>query len=67
MCGYDGCSAAEFVIYKLKELGKIDEDDVQDVLKQFEALDRDESGALSYSDIRESSRRRSTHPGAHAA
>jgi potassium channel subfamily K len=58
-------SAAEFVIYKLKELGKIDEDDVQDVLKQFEALDRDESGTLNWSDIRESSRR-STHP-AHAA
>lgn len=45
-------SAAEFVIYKLKELGKIDEDDVLEVLKEFNALDHDQSGYLNCSDIR---------------
>lgn len=46
------CSAAEFVIYKLKELGKIDVDDVLDVLKEFHALDHDQSGHLNCSDLR---------------
>ena len=45
------CSAAEFVIYKLKELGKIDEDDVLDVLKEFNALDHEQSGHLKCSDV----------------
>ncbi|KAG0568989.1 hypothetical protein KC19_6G057200 [Ceratodon purpureus] len=57
-------SAAEFVIYKLKEVGKIDEDDVLEMLKQFEALDHDQSGTLNWSDINNSSR--ITQP-AHAA
>lgn len=39
------------MIYKLKELGKIAEDDVQDILKEFCALDYDESGTLNRSDI----------------
>jgi len=39
------------VIYKLKEVGKIMEDDVQDILKEFCALDYDESGTLNLSDI----------------
>ncbi|KAG0555712.1 hypothetical protein M758_12G192400 [Ceratodon purpureus] len=44
-------SAAEFVIFKLKEVGKIAEEDVQDILKEFAALDYDESGTLNVSDI----------------
>lgn len=44
-------SAAEFVIYKLKELGKIDQEDVRDIVKEFCALDYDESGTLNLSDI----------------
>jgi len=52
------------VIYKLKEVGKIDEDDVQDILKEFQALDRDQSGALNLSDIRNASGIRQS---AHAA
>jgi len=44
-------SAAEFVIYKLKELGKIDEEDVLDVLKEFNALDHDQSGHLNCADV----------------
>ncbi|XP_050942588.1 two-pore potassium channel 1 isoform X2 [Cucumis melo] len=43
--------AAEFVIYKLKEMGKITEDDISPVLDEFENLDVDQSGTLSISDI----------------
>lgn len=43
--------AAEFVIYKLKELGKISEEDISLFMKEFEELDFDESGTLSPSDI----------------
>lgn len=44
-------SAAEFVIYKLKEMGKIGEEDVALVLKQFDYLDADHSGLLTASDL----------------
>ncbi|XP_022939985.1 two-pore potassium channel 1-like [Cucurbita moschata] len=43
--------AAEFVIHKLKEMGKITEDDIAPVLKEFEKLDVDQSGTLSISDL----------------
>ncbi|KAI4307877.1 hypothetical protein L6164_031007 [Bauhinia variegata] len=42
---------AEFVIYKLKEMGKISQDDVSAILQEFEELDVDQSGSLSVSDI----------------
>lgn len=45
-------SAAEFVIYKLKEMGKIGEEDVALVLKEFEHLDADHSGSLTVSDLK---------------
>ncbi|XP_042477930.1 two pore potassium channel a-like [Macadamia integrifolia] len=44
-------SAAEFVIYKLKEMGKIKQEDVALVLEEFENLDFDQSGTLSISDL----------------
>lgn len=44
-------SAAEFVIYKLKEMGKIGEEDVALVLKEFDYLDADHSGSLTVSDL----------------
>lgn len=44
-------SAAEFVIYKLKEVGKIEEDDVLEILREFATLDIDESGTLKPTDI----------------
>jgi hypothetical protein len=50
------CSASEFVIYKLKELGKIDQEDVLEMLKEFQTLDRDQSGTLNLSDIKNTSR-----------
>ncbi|XP_004244064.1 two-pore potassium channel 1 [Solanum lycopersicum] len=43
--------AAEFVIYKLKEMGKINQQDVTAVLKEFESLDVDQSGTLSTADL----------------
>ncbi|KAL9316741.1 hypothetical protein ACSQ67_017742 [Phaseolus vulgaris] len=43
--------AAEFVIYKLKEMGKISEEDISLVMQEFEQLDVDDSGTLSTSDI----------------
>lgn len=45
-------SAGEFVVYKLKEMGKIEEQDVIEILKEFESLDLDESGTLSHYDLR---------------
>ncbi|XP_058748905.1 two-pore potassium channel 1-like [Vicia villosa] len=42
--------AAEFVIYKLKEIGKISQEDVTLVM-EFEELDIDQSGTLFVSDI----------------
>ncbi|XP_058070601.1 two-pore potassium channel 1-like isoform X2 [Magnolia sinica] len=44
-------SAAEFVIYKLKEMGKIGQDDIALLMKEFEDLDADESGNLSAYDL----------------
>ncbi|ESQ42884.1 hypothetical protein EUTSA_v10013902mg [Eutrema salsugineum] len=43
--------AAEFILYKLKEMGKIDENDVAGIMEEFEQLDYDESGTLTTSDI----------------
>lgn len=46
------CSASEFVIYKLKEMGKIEEQDVVEILKEFDSLDVDDSGTLSPCDLK---------------
>ncbi|KAK3013186.1 hypothetical protein RJ639_007905 [Escallonia herrerae] len=43
--------AAEFIIYKLKEMGKINEEDILLVMEEFDTLDVDQSGTLSASDI----------------
>lgn len=43
--------AAEFVLYKLKEMGKITQEDIALILEEFEELDVDQSGTLSLSDI----------------
>ncbi|KAE8125390.1 hypothetical protein FH972_020203 [Carpinus fangiana] len=42
---------AEFIIYKLKEMGKISQEDISLIMKEFEDLDVDQSGTLSVSDI----------------
>ncbi|RLN15926.1 two pore potassium channel a-like [Panicum miliaceum] len=43
--------AAEFVPYKLKELGKISQEEISSFLKEFEKLDVDQSGTLSTHDL----------------
>ncbi|XVE96660.1 hypothetical protein REPUB_Repub02eG0241800 [Reevesia pubescens] len=42
---------AEFVLFKLKEMGKICQDDIALIMEEFEELDVDQSGTLSQSDI----------------
>ncbi|KAK3022639.1 hypothetical protein RJ639_045405 [Escallonia herrerae] len=43
--------AAEFIVYKLKEMGKITEEDISMVMEKFKSLDIDQSGTLSPSDV----------------
>ncbi|KAJ6317169.1 hypothetical protein OIU76_012840 [Salix suchowensis] len=45
-------TAAEFILYKLKEMGKISQEDIGLAMEEFEDLDVDESGTLSASDIK---------------
>ncbi|KAL6841587.1 hypothetical protein ACP4OV_028526 [Aristida adscensionis] len=43
--------AADFVLYKLKELGKISQEDIAEFLEEFDKLDADNSGTLSPHDL----------------
>ncbi|MBA0676260.1 hypothetical protein Goari_017753 [Gossypium aridum] len=43
--------AAEFVLFKLKEMGKICQQDISVIMEEFEELDLDQSGTLTVSDI----------------
>lgn len=52
--GDGAVSAAEFVVFKLKELGKIDQDDVAGILEEFRLLDYDRSGTISVDDLKAS-------------
>ncbi|CAH1444297.1 unnamed protein product [Lactuca virosa] len=38
--------AAEFIVFKLKEMGKINEDDITPIMDEFETLDFDKTGTL---------------------
>uniref|UniRef100_A0A0D6QRI6 Potassium channel domain-containing protein n=1 Tax=Araucaria cunninghamii TaxID=56994 RepID=A0A0D6QRI6_ARACU len=42
-------SKSEYVIYKLKELGKVEEKDILEIVKQFNRLDPDNSGKITLS------------------
>lgn len=44
--------AAEYILYKLKEMEKISQEDISILLQEFEALDVDQSGTLSPGDLR---------------
>ncbi|KAL0443047.1 UNVERIFIED_CONTAM: Two-pore potassium channel 1 [Sesamum latifolium] len=44
-------NAAEFVVYKLKEMGKISEEDIRMVMEWFKILDVDQSGTLTKADL----------------
>ncbi|KAK9074248.1 hypothetical protein SSX86_000006 [Deinandra increscens subsp. villosa] len=51
---YDGDGivvAAEFILYKLKEMGKINQDDITPIMDEFETLDFDKTGTLSAADL----------------
>lgn len=48
-----GCSKSEYVIYKLKEMGKIKEKDVLQICDQFNKLDRNNSGKITLPDLLE--------------
>lgn len=52
-------SAAEFIVYTLKEMGKIDDNDISLVMERFKKLDIDHSGTLTESDIVQSHSSRS--------
>ncbi|CAO2148826.1 unnamed protein product [Urochloa humidicola] len=43
--------AADFVLYKLKELGKISQEEIAEFLEEFDQLDADNSGTLSPHDL----------------
>lgn len=42
---------SDFIIYKLKEMGKISQKDIAIVMKEFQDLDVDQSGTLSNADV----------------
>ncbi|KAH0696895.1 hypothetical protein KY290_014317 [Solanum tuberosum] len=46
-------SKSEYVIYKLKEMGKITEKDVMLICKQFERLDSGNCGRITLGDLME--------------
>lgn len=43
--------ASDFVLYKLKELGKISQEEISEFLEEFDKLDADHSGTLSPYDL----------------
>jgi potassium channel subfamily K, other eukaryote len=45
---------SEFVIYKLKEMGKISEKDIMMICNQFQRLDTGNCGKITLSDLLES-------------
>lgn len=44
---------AEYVLFKLKEMGKVEQDDVDEIMEQFEQLDVSHDGRLDLADLRE--------------
>ncbi|KAK6919755.1 Potassium channel domain [Dillenia turbinata] len=47
-------SKSEYVIYKLKEMGKISEKDISQICKQFDKLEHSNSGKITLADLMES-------------
>lgn len=47
------CSKTEFVIYKLKEMGKVSEKDIMQVSEQFDRLDTGNCGKITLADLME--------------
>uniref|UniRef100_A0ACD5UQ43 Uncharacterized protein n=1 Tax=Avena sativa TaxID=4498 RepID=A0ACD5UQ43_AVESA len=51
MDGDQRVGAADFVLYKLKELGNITQEEISEFIEEFDRLDADHSGSLSPSDL----------------
>ncbi|RLM69357.1 two pore potassium channel b-like [Panicum miliaceum] len=51
MDGDQRVGAADFVLYNLKELGKISQEEIAEFLEEFDQLDADSSGTLSPHDL----------------
>ncbi|KAF7840524.1 two-pore potassium channel 1-like [Senna tora] len=45
-------SAGEFIVYKLKEMGKISQEDISILMETFRKLDYDKSGTLTEADLK---------------
>ena len=48
------CSKSEFVIYKLKEMGKVLEKDIMQISEKFDRLDAGNCGKITLGDLMES-------------
>ena len=48
------CSKSEFVIYKLKEMGKVSEKDIMQICEKFDRLDAGNCGKITLADLMES-------------
>ena len=48
------CSKSEYIIYKLKEMGKTGEKDIMQICNQFNKLDPNNSGKITLPDLLES-------------
>ncbi|EFJ25541.1 hypothetical protein SELMODRAFT_450201 [Selaginella moellendorffii] len=44
-------SLTEYMVYKLKEMGKLEKEDLEAIVRQFQELDVDRSGTISLQDI----------------
>lgn len=53
MLSFDGCSKSEYVIYKLKEMGKIAQKDIMQISNQFDRLDNSNCGKITVADLME--------------
>lgn len=51
LCWLCVCSKSEYVIYKLKEMGKVSEKDVMQICAQFDRLDSGNCGKITLADL----------------
>lgn len=49
--GFWVCSKSEYVIYKLKEMGKVSEKDIMQVCEKFDRLDAGNCGKITLADL----------------
>lgn len=47
------CSKSEYVIYKLKEMGKVSEKDILQICQKFDKLDSGKCGKITLADLLE--------------